>query len=79
MLDLYDFVSNSIMMPIIAFVTCFFVAFILKPKAVIDEVSLGGKFKWQGLFSVVIKYVAPVCILAILLSSILSAFGVIKI
>lgn len=78
-LDFFDFASNSILMPIIALVTCIFVSFFIKPKAVTDEVSLSGKFKWQTLFTVVIKYVAPVCILAILISSILSAFGLVKI
>ena len=78
-LDLFDFVSNSIMMPIVAFATCIFVGFILKPKAIIEEVAIDNEFKWRGLFSVVIRYVAPVCILAILVSSILSAFGIIKI
>ncbi len=79
MLDLFDFVSNSIMMPVIALITCIFVGYILKPKTVIDEVSLGNEFKWKGLFSAVIRYIAPVCILAILTSSILSALGIIKI
>ena len=79
LLDFFDFASNSILMPIIAFFTCIFVSFIIKPRTVIDEVELGGKFKWKGLFSVVIKYVAPVCILAILISAILSAVGVITI
>jgi len=79
MLDFFDFISNSIMMPIIALITSVFVAFFLKPKTVIDEVELSGKFKWQGLFSVVIRYIAPICILAILISSILGAFGVISI
>ncbi|MBO5416731.1 MAG: sodium-dependent transporter [Clostridia bacterium] len=80
MLDLFDFLSNSIMMPIIALVTCIFVGFILKPKAVIDEVTVNDTpFKWRGLFSVVIRYIAPVCILAILISSVLSAFGIITI
>ena len=78
-LDLFDFVSNSIMMPVVAFATCIFVGFVIKPKAIIEEASLGGEFKWRGLFSVVIRYVAPVCILAILASSILSAAGVISI
>jgi len=78
-LDFFDFASNSILMPIIALFTCIFVSFIIKPKTVIDEVSLSGKFKWQGLFSVVIRYVAPVCILAILISAILSASGFITI
>ncbi len=78
-LDLFDFISNSIMMPIVALATCIFVGFVLKPKAIIEEASIDNKFKWKGLFSVVIRYVAPVCILAILTSSILSAFGIIKI
>ena len=78
-LDFFDFASNNIMMPLIAFVTCIFVSFFIKPKAVIDEIEISGKFKWRGLFAVVIKYVAPVCILAILVSSVLSAFGVIEI
>ena len=78
-LDFFDFASNSILMPIIALITCIFVSFIIKPKTVIDEVSVAGQFKWKGLFTVVIKYVAPVCILAILISAILSAVGVITI
>ena len=78
-LDFFDFLSNSIMMPIVALVTCIFVSFFIKPKAVIDEVELGGKFKWRGLFSVVIRYVAPVCILSILVSAILSSFGLLTI
>jgi NSS family neurotransmitter:Na+ symporter len=78
-LDLFDFISNSIMMPIVALATCVFVGFFMKPKAVIEEVTIDNKFKWKGLFSVVIRYIAPVCILAILISSVLSAFGIIKI
>ena len=79
LLDFFDFASNSILMPIVAFITCIFVACFIKPKSIIDEAMLSGDFKNRKLFSVVICYVAPVCILAILVSSILSAFGVISI
>ena len=79
LLDFFDFTSNSVLMPIVALCTAIFVGFFLKPKAVIDEVELSGKFKLKGLFSVMIRYVAPVCILAILISSVLSAFGIISI
>ena len=78
-LDFFDFISNSIIMPIVALATAVFVGFFLKPRSVIEEVELSGEFKQKKLFSVVIRYVAPVCILAILISSVLSAFGVIKI
>lgn len=78
-LDLFDFISNSIMMPIVAFATCIFVGYILKPQALIDEASLSGEFKWKKMFEIMIKYVAPVFILAILISSILDVFGIVKI
>jgi len=78
-LDLFDFVSNSVLMPIVAFITCVFVGFVIKPKVVSDEISITGEFKWKKLFEIIVPYVAPICILAILVSSILNAFGVIKI
>lgn len=79
LLDLFDFISNSIIMPIVAFATCIFVGYILKPSAIAEEVESSGRFARKGLFSVMIRYVAPVFIVAILVSSILSAFGIIKI
>ena len=78
-LDLFDFISNNIIMPIVAFLTCILVGYVLKPKAIIDEVSLTGKFKSEKLFTIVIKYVAPVCLVLILVSSILDTFNIIKI
>ena len=75
-LDLFDFISNSVLMPIVAFFTCIFVGYVIKPKAVIDEVEANGvTFKLKNLFTVVIKYVAPILILIILIASILQAFG----
>lgn len=78
-LDFFDFASNSVMMPIVALITCIFIGYILKPKTLIEEVEVNGKFKSKGLFTVMIRYVAPVFLLVILASSILSAFGIIKI
>lgn len=79
MLDFFDFISNSVLMPFVALLTSIFIGFVIKPKSVIEEVELSGEFKEKKLFSAVIKYVAPICILLILLSSVLSAFGIIKI
>ncbi len=79
-LDFFDFISNSVLMPIVAFFTCIFVGYIIKPKAIIEEAQLeGNKFKAKGLFTVVIKYFAPICIVLILVSSVLSAFGIMNI
>jgi len=52
---------------------------VLKPKAVIEEVRRGGvAFKSEKLFIVMIKFVTPVLLLAVLVSSILSAFGILS-
>ena len=78
-LDMSDFLSNSILMPIVALLTCIFVGYVIKPKALIEEIELTGPFKAKTLFTVVIKYIAPVCIILILISSVLDALGIMKI
>ncbi len=78
-LDFFDFASNSILMPITALFTCIFVGYVIKPKTVADEIELSGKFRLRGLFNVMIKYVAPICLLVILVSAVLDAMGLVKI
>ena len=78
-LDFFDFISNSVLMPIVALLTSVFVGYVLKPQTLIEEVELNSKFKKKALFSFVIKYAAPVCIVLILVSSVLDAFGIFKI
>lgn len=78
-LDMFDFASNSILMPIVALLTCIFVGYVLKPKALIEEIEVSAPFKAKTLFTVVIKYIAPVCIVLILVSSVLDALGIMKI
>lgn len=76
-LDAWDFISNSILMPIVALLTCFFVGFVIKPKTIIEEANAeGANFKSVTLFTVVIKWVAPVILIAILISSVLNAAGI---
>ncbi|MBQ8526158.1 MAG: sodium-dependent transporter [Clostridia bacterium] len=78
-LDFFDFVSNSVLMPIVAFLTCIVVGYVIKPSAIIDEVKLSSPFKREKLFVVVIKYFAPICIVLILISSVLDVLGIFKI
>jgi NSS family neurotransmitter:Na+ symporter len=78
-LDFFDFLTNSVMMPIIALFTCILVAYVMKPKSVIDEVSISGKFRMKSLFSVMIRYVTPVCLIVILVFAILEGVGVITV
>ncbi|MBQ2877178.1 MAG: sodium-dependent transporter [Clostridia bacterium] len=78
-LDFFDFISNSIMMPIVAIITCIFVGFFIKPKAILDEAALKPKSFWGRMFDIVIRFVAPIFLVAILVTSVLEVFGVIVI
>ena len=76
-LDIMDFVSNSVLMPIVAFFTCIFIGFIIKPSTIADEVKVtDGTFKGEKLFAVMIKWIAPIFLVLILLSSVASALGI---
>ena len=69
-LDVMDYVSNSILMPIGAIATCILVGWVIKPKTIIDEVEKSGdKMGRKRLFTVMIKYIAPVCLFVLLLMS----------
>lgn len=79
-LTFFDYISNSILMPIVAFCTCILVGWVVKPKALTDEITKNGeKFGRKKLFNVMIKYVAPICLLFIFVTGILSQLGIITI
>ena len=78
-LDFFDFLSNSVLMPIAAFCTCIFAAYVIKPKEIIDEVESSGDFKRKNLYIPMIRFFAPICIIAILLFSIFQGMGVITV
>ena len=72
-LDVLDYLSNYVLMPIVALITCILVGWVAKPKSVIDEVTINGeKFGREGLYKIMVKFVAPLCLILIFIS----AFGV---
>ena len=72
-LDILDYLSNNILMPILAIGTCILIGWVLKPKTVIDEATKNGeRFLRRHLYTVMVKFVAPVLLLILLLGS----FGV---
>ena len=74
-LDFFDFISNSVLMPLVAFFTCIFVGYVIKPKTVTDEVKLSASFRSEKFYIVLIRYIAPVLIFLILVSSVANTFG----
>lgn len=72
-LDVLDYLSNYIFMPVIALATCLLIGWVAKPDTVLDEVTKNGeKFRRRGLYKIMIRFVAPALIVVILLMS----FGV---
>lgn len=68
-LDFFDFITNNIMMPILAFLTCIVIGYIVRTSYVESEVTYGGKqFRSKLLYRVMIKYVCPVCMILILIT-----------
>lgn len=77
-LDFFDFLTNSLMMPIAALSTCILIVYVVGVDKIVEEVETSSKFKRKGIYKFFIKYLAPICILIILISSIASVFGLIK-
>ena len=78
LLDFADFISNSVIMPIVALLTCVFVGWIIKPKTIIDEVRISAPFKMAKAWSVMVKYVAPVLVVVILVTALAQSLGIMK-
>lgn len=77
-LDTADFLTNSVIMPVTALLTCIFVGYVFGVKNIKNEITSSGKFGREKLFNVMIKYIAPIFVVAVLISSILDSFGIIK-
>lgn len=70
LLDVFDYISNNIMMPLVAFLTSILIGWVVRPKTVIDEVTQGKyKFGRKWLYIVMIKFIAPLLLLLLLLQS----------
>ena len=71
-LDIFDYVSNNVLMPILAILTCVLVGWVLRPKVILDEVELdGATFYRRKLYVVMVKFVCPVLLVLVFLK----AFG----
>ena len=75
-LDFFDFLTNSVMMPIAALATCLLISRVIGVKKIEEEVTLeGGSFKRKKIFNFMIKYLCPIFAAIILFSSVANAFG----
>ena len=77
-LDFLDFLTNSVMIPVAALATCILIAHVIVNKKIAEEVKKSSAFKREKLYNFVMRYLAPVSIFVILLSSIASVLGIIS-
>ena len=78
-LDFFDFLTNSVMMPIAALATCLLISRKVGVEKIEEEVvAEGGTFRRKKIFNFMIKYLCPIFAAIILLSSVANAFGLIS-
>ena len=75
-LDFFDFLTNSVMMPIAAMATCLLVSRVIGVNKLEEEVTQDGQpFRRKHIFRFMIRYLCPIFAIIILLSSVANAFG----
>lgn len=78
-LTFFDYLSNSVLMPIVALLTCIMVGWVIGTEPIEAEVTLNDtKFPRKRMYQIMIKYIAPVLLLAILIVYTLAQFGVME-
>ena len=74
-LDFFDFLTNSVMMPIAALATCILILKVVGFKRMDAEIEQSSDFKRKKLYHFFLKYLASACVIIILLSSIANVLG----
>lgn len=71
MLDIFDYISNNILMPLVSAGTCILVGWVLGPEMLIAEIVKNGEsFGRNKLFAFMIRYVAPIMLAVLLFKAI---------
>ena len=76
LLEFFDFSMNSVLMPIVAVLTCLFVGWRFTPVRILDECGIGRRSAFAGFYSAMVRYFAPLLVLSIFVSEICRVFGI---
>ena len=75
-LDVLDYISNYVLMPVASIATCLFVGWVVKPKTIIEEIRRNGEhFGREKLYIIMVKFITP----ALLFLLLMQALGILKI
>ncbi|MDO4617175.1 MAG: sodium-dependent transporter [Lachnospiraceae bacterium] len=70
-LDIMDYISNNVFMPVVAIATCLMIGWVLSPQVIIDEVEKNGEHMGRkGLYRIMIKFIAPILLFILLLKAV---------
>ena len=69
-LDIFDYLSNNLLMPVLAILTCILSGWVAKPRLLVGEMRLNGyKFHRKRMYIVMLKYVVPILLAVLLLTA----------
>jgi NSS family neurotransmitter:Na+ symporter len=69
-LDIFDYVSNNVLMPFLAICTCILIGWVTGPDLLIGEMRLNGYNFWRKpVYVVMLKYIVPVMLFILLLGA----------
>ena len=89
-LDLFDFISNSVLMPIVACLTCIVIGWLIREKVqqrgggeaelrgtevLAREIKVSSRFRGEKPWAIMVKFVAPVLVIAILVWNIIGVLS----
>ncbi len=78
-LTFFDYISNSVIMPLVAIFTCILIGWCVGTKSIEEEITRNGeRFKRKQIFRIMVKYIAPVFLLVILIFYSLAQFEIIS-
>lgn len=70
LLDIFDYASNNLLMPVVAIITCFMIGWVLKCSCIIDEVKIGAeKVHRQTVYVVMTKFIVPIILTLLLIQA----------
>ena len=78
-LSFFDFLTNSVMMPVAAAAICILVLRCVGVSRMEEEVLSSSAFRRMGLYRFILRYVALALLAVILISSAMDAFGILRI
>lgn len=77
LLEFFDFVTNSVLMPVLALLTCVFIGWVVRPDRIISECEADGRvMRTRKFYRFAIRYLAPILVLSIIISEVCRVLGI---